>query len=140
MRLIEEKAMFMRDQIHRLYPLLAGSALLLLGSLVGAVTRAHAESLTLACTYESGAFHGQSISVAVDYGSSTIVWADNQRQHADITERFISTAPSAALYGVRIDRVTGVVSFSYLVNGRHTPWDNTVFGVPGLVCRQQKGF
>ncbi len=81
---------------------------------------ARAETLTRSCKYESRAFRGTSVGVLVDFNGRTIIFGDQRRQSAEITQRFISSSPSDSAMGVRIDRITGVVSFSYFVNGRAT--------------------
>src|SRR5690242_10332666 len=85
-------------------------------SLLALAAPARAEILRLSCEYESGAFHGERLSVVVDFDSSTIVWSerghDFGRERAQITDQFISIPWNStySAHGRRIDRTTGVVS------------------------------
>jgi hypothetical protein len=54
-------------------------AAILTGLLSVVCSPVQAETLRLACVYESGAFTGERLSVAVDFNSSTVVWAERGR-------------------------------------------------------------
>ena len=120
------------------------SMMIVLALLIGVPTAVQAEILRLACRYESGAFTGERLSVTVDLSSSTLIWAsrggDHGTERADITEQYISVPPAGQRLGRRIDRVTGIVSFSFLHEGQATAWDGAFFGHPGLVCQRATGF
>ena len=96
---------------------------------------ARAKPLTLACEYKSGAFEGSVISVVIDFDTRMVLWGDStDPERAEITERYITLAPTLGRIGRRLDRITGIVSFWT----RQTPyWNDRMFGVPGLVCRSQ---